>query len=466
MFSFCINTTVAQKATENTSENILIKGKISQNNENENNDPDPEFNASFLSPSKISVLKSGNNAKRLVEMENGLQAIKEVISNFIKEKYSFSLLSQHKYMITNCIGVKASAGEFSVQFSMPEINVNEVGKVVIKLSVNEISFNALKIRMRPCPKDLQCHFSERFQIGGLARDISMTVTMDPMAMIAASTGVCALAFQGSMPIRWNIGSLNLKPLQNNLDDVAKQMIEDALNGGFINVFTDRFLKIAKSVFPVYFEVCKAVYGSPDEIVDRVTGNKKNDDGNGSLEKRVEILEEKVKALENNSTGNTMNKTSNTSSSTENKKNEESSGRDSEKWVITPSGLKGAAGIVSINLPEGVEWDMVVKSSSDHALGRYYNQKTHTLIPGEYNIFLTYLPVMGVPIQKGMNTRLKAGILNVVTTGQWSIHDESKSKVYVSYYKPSKIGLPVGKYNIQLSGQYQAIEIKDGEVTEF
>ena len=30
----------------------------------------------------------------------------------------------------------------------------------------------------------------------------------------------------------------------------------------------------------------------------------------------------------------------------------------------------------------------------------------------------------------------------------------------------KIGLPIGRYNIQLAGQYQAIEIKEGEVTEF
>ncbi len=74
-----------------------------------------------------------------------------------------------------------------------------------------------------------------------------------------------------------------------------------------------------------------------------------------------------------------------------------------------------------------------------------------MIPGEFNVFLTYLPVKGVPVQKGMNTRLKAGILNVVTTGQWSLHDESKEKVYVIYYKPSKIGLPVGKYNIQING---------------
>ena len=150
--------------------------------------------------------------------------------------------------------------------------------------------------------------------------------------------------------------------------------------------------------------------------------------------------------------------------------ENSSETSAEKWVITPSGAKGATGTVSINLPEGLEWHLDIKSSDDKALGkwddRWNNKKTINLIPGEYNIFFTYLPVRGVPVLKGMNTRLKAGILNVVTTGQWSLHDESKEKVYVIYYKPSKIGLPVGKYNLKYNEQYQLIEIKEGEVTEF
>ncbi len=146
------------------------------------------------------------------------------------------------------------------------------------------------------------------------------------------------------------------------------------------------------------------------------------------------------------------------------------GNDSEKWVITPSGAKGATGTVSIILPEGVEWHLDIKSSDDKALGkwddRWNNKKTISLMTGEYNIFFTYIPLLGVPIQKGMNTRLKAGILDVVSTGQWQIWNEEKTKVHVVYYKPSKIGLPIGRYNIQLAGQYQAIEIKEGKVTEF
>ena len=58
----------------------------------------------------------------------------------------------------------------------------------------------------------------------------------------------------------------------------------------------------------------------------------------------------------------------------------------EKWVITPTGAKGATGTLSINLPEGVEWHLDIKSSDDRALGkwddRWNNKKTINLIPGE------------------------------------------------------------------------------------
>lgn len=438
MLLFCIGTLEAQKTPEQTPENILIKGKISQNSENENNSPDPKFNVSSIASIKIPDIKSATG-KRLAEMEKGLQVIEDVVDKIIKQAYTFSLLSQHKYMLDNCIGIKASVGEFSVQFGKPEIKINEVGKVVIKLNVDEIKFDALKIRMRPCPKDLQCHFSERFNIGGLARDLSMTVTMDPTAMIAASTGICAFSFKGPITVHWRIKSLNLKPLQNNLDDVAKQMIEDALNVSSLNIVRDRFISIAKSILPLYFETCETLYTPPDVVKDAVKENASTNKEKTNEEKTDETKENEV-------------------------------GNATEKWVISPSGTKGAAGIVSVNLPAGVEWHLDIKTSADKALGRWddrwNNTKTINLIPGEYNIFFTYIPLLGVPVQKGMNTRLKAGILNVVTTGQWQIWNEEKTKVHVVYYKPSKIALPIGRYNIQLNGQYQQIEIKEGEVTEF
>ena len=138
----------------------------------------------------------------------------------------------------------------------------------------------------------------------------------------------------------------------------------------------------------------------------------------------------------------------------------------EKWVITSSGLKGATGTLSVELPADVTWNVYIATTADKKLLTTYNTKSHTLLPGQFNILLTSLPVNGVPIEKGMNTRLKAGVLNVVTTGSWGIWNESQTKHYSTYYSPTKLGLPVGKYAISVNGQFQTVEIKDGEVTEF
>lgn len=142
------------------------------------------------------------------------------------------------------------------------------------------------------------------------------------------------------------------------------------------------------------------------------------------------------------------------------------GNDAEKWVITPSGAKGATGNVTIALPKDATWYLYFQTTSGQDLVRLDNIKSHSLIPGEYNITVSSVPVLTVPVQKGMNTRLKAGTLHVVTEGQWGLYDESQKINFVTHHYPMKLGLPAGKYAIYLKGQYLPVEIKDGEVTEF
>lgn len=137
----------------------------------------------------------------------------------------------------------------------------------------------------------------------------------------------------------------------------------------------------------------------------------------------------------------------------------------EKWVITPGG-KGVTGNVTVAFPAGTTWNMLFKTTADKHLINVNNSKSHTMVPGQYNIDFSAVPVLAVPVQKGMNTRLKAGTLHVVSVGGWMLYDESQTKNYVSYNNPMKLGLPIGKYAISINGQFQQVEIKDGEVTEF
>ena len=147
-------------------------------------------------------------------------------------------------------------------------------------------------------------------------------------------------------------------------------------------------------------------------------------------------------------------------------NKMSGENDSEKWVITPSGARGATGNVTVNFPTGTTWNMLFKTTENRHLISVNNAKSHAMVPGQYNIDFSAVPVLAVPVQKGMNTRLKAGTLNVVSEGGFMLYDENQKINYVSYGTPMKLGLPAGKYSIKISGQFQQVEIKDGQVTDF
>lgn len=152
-----------------------------------------------------------------------------------------------------------------------------------------------------------------------------------------------------------------------------------------------------------------------------------------------------------------------------KKNTESS----DKWVITPvTNMKGALGRLDMNFPAGVDWNIFIRRPADNEFITSFSssssrkEKYYTVTPGEYRILLSNAPVENVPIQKGHETKLKAGFLNVVSEGQWSLRDATKEHFFTSGPKPQNIALPVGKYQLDLGGQFHPVVIKDGEVVEF
>ena len=45
-----------------------------------------------------------------------------------------------------------------------------------------------------------------------------------------------------------------------------------------------------------------------------------------------------------------------------------------------------------------------------------------VMPGEYKITINDVPVLNVPIKKGHDTKLKCGVLNVVSESYWDLSD--------------------------------------------
>ncbi len=428
LFLTSINTVKGQAG-----ETMKFKGQQSPDSENEDNEPDPKFSVLMAKKSFQAKTKStGTAVQHVSELENGVQIVKDILDKLIGNEYKFSLISQHKYMVNGCLGVKVSAGEFELRFSKPVVEIGSSGKLTIRLEVDKIYFSAFKIRTKPCTKPLHaldpCHFGGKFEIGGEATNLKMRAEIDPIANgVVGTQGFCFFAFQDNVKVNWSIGGFNLRPMPNILDNVGKDMVEDALNGGMVDLFYNKFIELSKDVIPQYYSACENAYNLTsiaDDIVDDV-----------------------VPANPNNNNNNTS----------------------AAKWEIKPAEMKGVMGRLSSDFPSDVEWSINIYTTENKFLrnhSKVSKMKYYNLAPGNYNIKLNTVPVENVPIEKGKETRLKAGFLDIVSEGNWELRSESKEKFLTSGNKPQKLALPVGSYQLKLGTQFFPVSIKDGATVEF
>ena len=144
--------------------------------------------------------------------------------------------------------------------------------------------------------------------------------------------------------------------------------------------------------------------------------------------------------------------------------------EGKNWEIKQNtSIKNATGRIFIKIPKEVD---CIISISQPATGKevYYsgaltNERSFSLAAGTFDVKISGSSIKNVPVQKAMETRIKAGILNVVESGIWTLYDEKKNKQI--YFSPTakKIGLPIGIYQIEINGTIKKIIIMDGETLQ-
>lgn len=141
-----------------------------------------------------------------------------------------------------------------------------------------------------------------------------------------------------------------------------------------------------------------------------------------------------------------------------------------KWVISAANMKGVLGRLNTNFPEGVDWTLDINTPENKFLTNRSSYSKHgpsyDLAPGIYIFSLNTFAVENVPIERGKETRLKTGVLNIVSEGRWEIYNETKEKYHTSGNKPKRMALPVGSYQLLLGEQFYPIVIKDKETVEY
>jgi hypothetical protein len=139
----------------------------------------------------------------------------------------------------------------------------------------------------------------------------------------------------------------------------------------------------------------------------------------------------------------------------------------EKWVINKVNAQTSTGNLLIDLPKDTKWDITIYTAgSSKVLSNTMLQTSFALPPGLYDLEINHILIKGVPVEKGNNTRLKAGVLHIRNKTPWTLYDEAKQKVLINGSSEEERGLPIGKYKLSIKGQDQDVEIKDGKTVKY
>ena len=136
-----------------------------------------------------------------------------------------ALLAGHKYMLTDCLGIKVKAGEFILRVPDPDLRVENTG-LVLTFNIAQLSMTAVSLRFRPDVTDAiePCHFSAGYGIGASAENVRLEFHFDPILDLEQ----CKIGSMGHITQIWRIGKLRMAPLPTAVADLSANIIEDAL----------------------------------------------------------------------------------------------------------------------------------------------------------------------------------------------------------------------------------------------
>ncbi|HVS18517.1 MAG TPA: ABC transporter C-terminal domain-containing protein [Planctomycetota bacterium] len=202
-----------------------LRGEASSADENEGREADPPFDPrALMSKGKSAPAHAASAALHLANHPKRDELAKWLVDNLRGREIDVALLGGEKYMINSCFGIKVSSGTFKLKLENPSVRFENSG-IVVSFGIDRVGFSAIKLRMKPNPNILEtCSFSRKFEVGGSMEDVRLTLRLDPLY----DPERCRLGAVTDLNPEVRIGNLNLKPLQNDLDRMAKNMVEDSL----------------------------------------------------------------------------------------------------------------------------------------------------------------------------------------------------------------------------------------------
>jgi hypothetical protein len=112
---------------------------------------------------------------------------------------------------------------------------------------------------------------------------------------------------------------------------------------------------------------------------------------------------------------------------------------------------------------------IYKPGAETLVKAEYGPVAAELIAGDYDLEVSGRKVAGVPVEAGKDTRIASGALRLhgAANTRFVIYPagEAEKYLYVDYGNGLK-GLPVGEYEVEVSGQREKVTVEAGKVTDF
>ena len=140
-------------------------------------------------------------------------------------------------------------------------------------------------------------------------------------------------------------------------------------------------------------------------------------------------------------------------------------------IVANSALKGRMGRLVVAYPQGANPSQAVMYVYD-AGGKYLHKANSSaaidLLPGTYAVAINNKRVERITVRTGHDTRVKVGVLrlSVGDSTRVGVFDTDRKLELTRSDGKQDIGFPIGTVQVNVAGQFSAVTIEEGKITDF
>jgi uncharacterized coiled-coil protein SlyX len=141
-------------------------------------------------------------------------------------------------------------------------------------------------------------------------------------------------------------------------------------------------------------------------------------------------------------------------------------------VVPNAELKGRLGRIVVTFPAGTKASGaradIFKSGDAKAVRTEWGDFGIEMTPGTYDLNINGHLVPGVVVKTRSDTRVHVGVLRTNASAQtrFDLFEPGAQNAFGTYWGQNDIGLPPGRYDIEVSGQRETVTIASGGITEY